>query len=377
MTQALSIAEIKPDGRAPLSGWDFRPDEPGEEGGRRPAVLILENRDIDRQILKGILKSEGYQLLEARTATEAFALLKREKIDLVILDLMMPEISGLDFCRQIKANHQTRLVPVLILTSIQGAENEIAGIASGADEFLVQPLHHEIVRTRIRSMLHHKAAIDSLEEAESILLALGQAIELRDKTTRGHCQRLAKLSIMLGTALELPRSQIEALHRGGFLHDIGKICVPDAILFKPGALTEAEWVVMRMHTTKGEEICRPTKSLTAVLPIIRSHHERWDGSGYPDGLNGEHIPLLARILQIADIYDALTSVRPYKPAFTSSEALEVLDREARRGWRDRKLVTLFRKMCVTPLPTGAEEPTAPLPPDPVRESLLNMDQALK
>jgi putative two-component system response regulator len=193
-------------------------------------------------------------------------------------------------------------------------------------------------------MLRHKAAIDSLEEAESILFALARAVEQRDKAFGGHCERLATTSLMLGTALGLPRPQLLALHRGGFLHDIGKVAIPDAILFKPGSLDEAEWAVMRTHTIKGEEICRHTRTLAAVLPIIRSHHERWDGSGYPDGLRGEQIPLLARILQVADVFDALTSIRPYKRAFSPAEALAVLDAETRRGWRDPRLVALLHKV---------------------------------
>jgi putative two-component system response regulator len=231
-----------------------------------------------------------------------------------------------------------------MLTSVQGVENEVNGIDSGADEFLIKPLHPTVVRTRIRAMLRNKAAIDSLEEAEAILFALAQAIEHRDKYTGGHCQRLARYSVSLGLALGLPRPQLLALHRGGFLHDIGKVAVPDAILFKPGRLDEHEWTLMRGHTVKGEEICRPMKSLAPVLPVIRSHHERWDGSGYPDGLRGEQIPLVARILQVADIYDALTTVRPYKAAFSQAEALGVLDDEVNRGWRDADLVGVFRQL---------------------------------
>jgi putative two-component system response regulator len=228
-----------------------------------------------------------------------------------------------------------------MLTNVQGIENEIAGIASGADEFLLKPLHPAVVRTRIRAMLRNKAAIDSLEEAETILFALAQAVEQRDRYTGGHCQRLAALSVALGEALGLPRHNLLALHRGGYLHDIGKISIPDAILFKKGRLTDEEWEVMRSHTLLGEQICLPMKSLAPVLPIIRSHHERWDGSGYPDGLRGEQIPLLARILQVVDIYDALTTARSYKPAYTHDQALAILDEEVRRGWRDPELVSIF------------------------------------
>jgi putative two-component system response regulator len=312
---------------------------------RRASLLILDDLDINRRLLRAMLKTAPYRVLEAKRASEAIEILERETVDLLILDLMMPEMSGLEFCQRIKANRRTQLVPILMLTSMQGVENEIAGISSGADEFLTKPLHPDVVRTRIRAMLRNKAAIDSLEEAETILFALAQAVEKRDKYTGDHCDRLARYSVALGAALGLPRPQLVALQRGGYMHDIGKVSVPDAILFKKGPLTEEEWVIMRSHTTKGEEICRPMKTLAPVLPIIRNHHERWDGTGYPDGLKGESIPLLARVLQIADIYDALTTARPYKPALSADEALQIMDDEVRRGWRDPELVPLFAQ-CI-------------------------------
>ena len=316
--------------------------EPFLEPDSQPSILILDQADVNRRLLRATLKAEPCRILEARRAPEALALLAREKVDLVILDLMMPSMSGPDFCRTLKADRKTQLIPILMLTSIQGVENEVASIASGADEFLIKPLHPAVVRTRIRAMLRNKAAIDSLEEVESILFALALAVEHRDKYTAGHCQRLAWYSVSLGTAMGLPRHQLLALHRGGFLHDIGKITVPDAVLYKNGRLDEEEWVVMRSHPVKGEDICRPMKSLRGVLPIIRSHHERWDGGGYPDHLRGEEIPLVARVLQVADIYDALTTVRPYKPAFTPDQAFEILEEESVRGWRDPQSVAAFR-----------------------------------
>ena len=309
-----------------------------------PTILILDSVEVNRRVLRWKLKGEPYRILEAQRAPEALALLEREKVDLVILDMMMPGMSGPEFCRTLKADRRTQLIPILMMTNVLGAENEVAGIDSGADDFLTMPLQSTVVRTRIRSLLRHKAAIDSLEEAESILFALAQAIEHRDTYTAGHCQRLAWYSVSLGMVLGLPRRQLLALHRGGFLHDIGKIAIPDAVLHKPGSLNEAEWALMRSHTIKGEEICRPMKSLAPVLPIIRSHHERWDGSGYPDGLRGEQIALPARILQVADIYDALTTARPYKAAFGQAEAMSMLDQEVARGWRDPELVAVFKQL---------------------------------
>jgi putative two-component system response regulator len=216
-------------------------------------------------------------------------------------------------------------------------------------------------------MLRHKAAIDSLEEVESILFTLAQTVEQRDHYTAFHCQRLANYSVAMGMTLGLPREDLVALYRGGFLHDIGKISVPDAVLFKQSLLTDAEWEIMRLHTIRGEELCRPMKSLVTVLPIIRSHHERWDGSGYPDGTAGEQIPVLARIMQISDIYDALTTARPYKPALSHAQSLAILEDETKRGWRDAEMVRVFREVCENP-------------PEPLREfllpSLLAMNQQL-
>jgi len=289
-----------------------------------------------------MLRSAGqYEFFEAATGRAALDILDRQAIDLVILDLMMPDISGPEFCRRLKGNRKTQLLPILMITSMQGAEHEVLGIDAGADEYLTKPLHPSVLRARVRALLRHKSAIDSLDEAETILFALAQAVEARDSYTAEHCQRLATYSVALGVALGLSRPELVALYRGGFLHDIGKISIPDSILHGSKRLTEAEWVVMRQHTTRGEQICRPMKSLAPVLPIIRSHHEKWDGSGYPDGQSGENIPLLARILQIVDIFDALITERTYKRAFSVEEATSVLEEEVGRGWRDPELVSLF------------------------------------
>jgi putative two-component system response regulator len=183
--------------------------------------------------------------------------------------------------------------------------------------------------------------IDSLDDSEAVLFSLAKSVEDRDPDLSLHCQRLSLMTAAMGIALQLPAHEILTLQRAGYLHDIGKISVPDRVLFKPGPLTPDEWEIMKSHTLRGESICTGVKSLVPVLPIIRSHHERWDGLGYPDGLRGEQIPLLARILQLADIYDALTTIRPYKPAFTSEEALSIIMEETGKGWRDPHLVRVF------------------------------------
>jgi putative two-component system response regulator len=187
-------------------------------------------------------------------------------------------------------------------------------------------------------------ATKDASEAERIFFALAQAVEQRDLHTASHCERLAFIAVAMGIISGLDRGELLILYRGGYMHDIGKVGIPDAILFKPGKLTPQEWDVMRTHTMRGVEICRHVKSLAPVLPIIRHHHERWDGSGYPDGLAGEAIPLLARLVQMGDIYDALTSPRPYKDAISPVKALRIIREETARGWRDPRIEELFLKL---------------------------------
>lgn len=374
-------AAVDPSLGAPLNKdpWSW---EGPRETTQTPSILVVDALDINRRLLKGILKADRYHILEAARPTNALLQLDSERVDLVIVDLAMPEISGTEFCRLLKNTRATQLIPVIMTTSVLNAENEIAGIDSGADDFLVKPLRPDLVRTRVRTMLRNKALVDSLEQAESILFALARSVEHRDPDTGMHCERLAAYSVALGRAIGLSAADQLALHRGGYLHDIGKVGIPDAILFKGGLLTDQEWQIMRHHTIRGEEICRPMRSFAAVLPIIRSHHERWDGSGYPDGLRGAEIPLLARILQVADIYDALTTARPYKPAFSHSHAIEILLEEARRGWRDPELVRLFAEVFAQVFQQpdenmGTELTTASLvPTSPLHLSLENMRREL-
>ena len=368
MTGVKDVIVMRPETHLP--GWESIREDATEV----PTILIVDDLELNRRLLKAMLKTASYRILEARRAAPALSILEREKIDLVVVDLVMPGMSGPDFCRVLKADRRTQLIPILMTTSVQGTENEIAGIDSGADEFLLKPLQPAVVRTRVRSMLRSKALIDSLDEAETILFALAKSVEARDNYTGMHCERLAAYSIRLGQALGLSKHDQLALYRGGYLHDIGKVGIPDAILFKGGLLTDREWQVMRMHTLRGEEICRPMKTLAPVLPIIRSHHERWNGSGYPDGLRGEEIPLLARVLQVADIYDALTTARSYKPEFSHQHALEIMTEEASRGWRDPELIPLFAEVTQQPVESAN---ASPWPEDAAMvESLENMRREL-
>ena len=315
-----------------------------EAPGIRPAtILVGDGLTRDVEFMNKVLEGEQFRLLEAQNSRQVLDLLNKQQVDLVILPGSGSALAGLECCREIKGDRKTELVPVLLVTA-DAVQSQIEALSAGADDFLPRPIHRGLARTRIRALLRHKAATDRLEQTETILFALAQAVEHRDSTTGGHCDRLGLLSLALGLALELPAEDLEALYRGGYLHDIGKVGMPDRILFKPGPLTEQEWETMRTHPVKGEEICRPMRSLERVLPIIRNHHERWDGTGYPDKLKGEDIPLLARVLQMADIYDALTSERPYKKALSPDEALEIMQQETDRGWRDPGLMSTFTRL---------------------------------
>lgn len=348
--------------------------------GLSQTILLVDHTEINLRVLKGTLRGDRYRLVEAHDGVEALVILSRENVDLIITDLMLTGIGGLEFCRRVKATPQTRRIPLLLLTSVQSLDVEVAGLESGADEFLIKPVRPSVLRGRVDAMLRAKRTLDSLEEAGTILFALAQAVEARDKVTGDHCGRLASLSVALGSTLGLSQAQLQALYQGGYLHDIGKIAVPDAVLFKNGRLDRQEWEVIKAHPVAGEQICLPMKSLGLVLPIIRHHHERWDGSGYPDGLRGEEIPLLARILQLADIYDALTSRRQYKAAFSREEALSVLRDEVRLGWRDPDLTEVFIEMVQQTSKPVLEEMPAKSPESASDqrfvESLCNMSREL-
>jgi putative two-component system response regulator len=223
-------------------------------------------------------------------------------------------------------------------------QDRVRGIAAGADDFLIKPLERTELLARVRSLLHLKAFTDELDRSESVLMTLGASIEGKDPYTKGHCERLADLSSRLGKSMGLGAEEITALRRAGSLHDIGKIAVPDAILLKPGPLTPEEAAVMKTHPEVGEKICAPLRTLRHVLPIIRHHHEKMDGTGYPDGLRGERIPMAARILQIVDVYDALTTERPYRRALVRADALRTLRAEAERGWWDARVLDKFERL---------------------------------
>jgi len=315
-------------------------------GRRVPRILVVDDHPTIAGLMSQLLTQRGYDVVTAGNAEQAEAEVRREAPDLILSDVRMPGKSGYEFCRELKSDPATRLIPFVLITGLTDSADKVRGIEAGADDFLNKPVLAEELTARVKSLLRVKEFTDELETADSVLCTLGLIVESRDPYTEGHCERLASRAGDLGQHLGLEEDSIVALRRGGYLHDLGKIAVPDGILRKGSDLTLQEWEIMKQHPVTGENICKPLKSLRLVLPIIRHHHEHADGSGYPDGLRAGEIPLLPRVLQVVDVYDALCTARPYKPALSHDEAALTMREEARQGLWDTELVNEFFSMLV-------------------------------
>jgi putative two-component system response regulator len=310
-------------------------------------ILIADDQAANRELLEELLTTQGFTVITVSGGADVIQELARTPVDLVLMDVMMPGLTGFQACEKIKNNPDTYLIPVVLITALCDRQDRIEGIKVGADDFLSRPVDRTELLARVRSLLRLKHRTDELERAESVLFSLARSIEGKDPYTHGHCERLADYSARLGQQLGLAEDQITALRRAGIVHDVGKIAVPDAILLKPGRLTPDEWTIIREHSAVGERICAPLKSFRFVLPIIRHHHEKLDGSGYPDGLRGDAIPIAARVLQIVDVYDALTTDRPYKKAFSITDALQTMKEEVSQGWWDPHIFDQFERLVRT------------------------------
>jgi putative two-component system response regulator len=323
----------------------------------RPLVLVVEDDLANRGLLERLLEREGYRTTSVGDGEAALLAVGEHAPDLILLDIGLPRMDGYEVTRRLRSHLQTLTVPIILLTGRSGLEDVVEGLDAGADDFLSKPFRQPELLARIRSALRLRQALVRMDAAHTAVAALANAVEAKDPSTERHCQRLANLAARLGAQAGLEGILLEAVAYGALLHDVGKIGVPEAILTKPTPLDFDEWEVMRRHPEIGERICEPLASAGLFTPIVRHHHERWDGRGYPDGLRGEAIPLGARIVGLVDAFDAMTHDRPYRRGMPTALAVNELWREA-GGQFDRALVPLF----VMELERDVEIVSTELPP---------------
>jgi putative two-component system response regulator len=315
--------------------------DPRSASSSAGTVLVVDDLESNLRLLEQLLKAQGYSVLSAGDGEEALTLVGLEHPDVIISDVRMPKRDGFELCRELKASPATRLTPVVLMTGSQEIEDRVRAIDAGADDFLTKPIDRPELNARVRSLMRVKRITDDLDSAEGVLRSMALMVEARDAYTQNHCERLADYARELGRVLQLPDDDLLTLTRGGYFHDIGKIALPDAILLKPGDLTPEEYERVKEHPVIGDRLCGDLRALHRVRPIVRHHHERLDGGGYPDGLSGDAVPLLAQIISIVDLYDAMTTTRPYRAALPASAAIAQLQEEVRLGWRRKDLVDAF------------------------------------
>jgi putative two-component system response regulator len=303
----------------------------------RQRVLLVDDNPMNLALEAAALARLDCEIVQAVSGAEALGEIARGDFDLVLIDRELPDMDGIEVCRRIRAEVRVPLMPIIMVTHSAPAQHIQASLAAGANDYVQRPYDSVELLSRARCALDKKRLTDQLDDAESVLYALATMVEARDPNTGEHCGRLRRTTRVLGQALGLDAADLAAMEKGAVLHDIGKIAIPDRILLKSDDLSEDEWAIMRTHAEIGAGMCRGLKSIRDVLPIVRHHHERWDGSGYPDGLAGEEIPLVVRVFQLADIYDALRHSRAYCGPMSVGEIIGVLEEEIRRGWRDPRV----------------------------------------
>ena len=312
-------------------------------------VLVVDDHPLNLELIEGCLADVDCRVITATDGIEALELVKKDRPDLVLLDVMMPRMDGYEVCKRLKDSPEGKLLPVVMVTALGQIADRVRGLEVGADDFIVKPIERVELVARVRSLLRVKQLYDRLDSAQRTIFALARAVEAKDRSLEAHTERVGMNARRVGEALGLGEETLDDLLWGGVIHDIGKIGIPDSILLKPGPLTVEEFEVMKQHVFTGEEIARPLHSAHDLLPIIRNHHERIDGTGYPDGLVGEAIPINARIVSICDAFDAMISDRPYRQGLTHANALATLVAGAGTQW-DAQLVTIFQSIVLEPLP---------------------------
>ncbi|HEY1067596.1 MAG TPA: HD domain-containing phosphohydrolase, partial [Pirellulales bacterium] len=319
------------------------------EGRSRRRILVVDDEPLIVEMLARLLVADGHQVATASDGLAALNSVAEARPDLVVLDIDMPVMSGLEVCRRLKQDPETRLIPVLMLTGRAPTDARLQAWDLGADEFLSKPFRGAEVAARCRSLLRQKELIDDLDNAQSVVFALARAVEAKNPYTHGHSERVGMYAEAMGRHIGLSAADLDLLRRGAAVHDIGKISTPDAVLDKPGRLTPEEFEIIKRHPAEGARIIEPLHSLRECVPLVRWHHERLDGSGYPDGLTRDEIPQLVRILAVADVYDALASERPYRPAMSHQRCLQVLAEDVAKGALDLDLVYVFSEVVKEPI----------------------------
>ena len=303
-------------------------------------VLAVDDQELNLELLAAYLSGTGCELVPARNGFEALAAIAAGRPDLVLLDVVMPGIDGFEVCRRIKSDPANRLLPVVLVTSLNTVEDRVRALQVGADDFLSKPLDRNELMARVVTLIKTKEVYDKLDDAEHVMAAFAKIVEAKDGGTEAHVERVARGARALGEAAGVSEVALDAIYFGGIVHDIGKVGVADSVLLKPGPLSGREVELMRRHVSIGVEIASQLRSACNVVPIVKHHHEWFDGTGYPDGLAGPDIPQAAMIVSICDAYDAMTSDRPYRHAMSSADAIRELRRGSGRQWNPA-LVRLF------------------------------------
>lgn len=305
-------------------------------------IFVIDDDDQIRRLLERVLTSAGYTVEEFGTAEEGLARIRSESPDLVLLDLHLPDRSGHEVLEEIRSDPGTRLLPVVMLTGRATVSEKMRAQAEGVTDFIPKPFSQEELLPRVRALVMLKQFADEHEHAEHVILTLAKTIDARDPYTAGHSGRVAEYADGMAQKMGLDAHARNDMRRGALFHDLGKIVIPDAILRKPGALTPEEQAIIEEHPAVGNDLLSPMKTMRKTLPVVYQHHERLDGSGYPEGISGAAIPMIVRIVTIADIFDALTTDRAYRGALTVKTAFEILQDGVQRGWWDRDALEVFR-----------------------------------